>query len=187
MKIFLVYPIVLVGCLGLIVVGGKSLKAKPCWCWSRDQYMVAGPKAQVERNEYVTFGSYGSEPDWNNPDRILPLDYSQEQGKRVFYQQCVWCHADATPAGPSNRSNVTPEPPLLNDGAALNGESDALLKKIIERGGSGVGKSAMMPPYGSTLSQEEISDLIAFMRVIAIPEYHQRPGKSNSGGRSKPS
>jgi hypothetical protein len=32
----------------------------------------------------------------------------------------VWCHADSTPAGPSNRSNVTPNPALFNDGSLLS-------------------------------------------------------------------
>src|ERR1700676_3191897 len=91
--------------------------------------------------------AYDSEPDWNDPQRVIPLNYQQAQGKRIFYEQCVWCHADSTPAGPSNRSNLTPVPPLLNDGAALNAESDQNLQNIITLGGSAVGKSAMMPPY----------------------------------------
>ena len=63
--------------------------------------------------------AYGAEQDWNDPQRMIPLDYQQEQGRRIFYDRCVWCHADATPAGPSNRSNVTPNPALANDGTVL--------------------------------------------------------------------
>ena len=140
--------------------------------------MVAGPKPEVEKNEYLSYGSYGSETDWNDPTRVLPLDYRQDRGKQVFYQQCVWCHADTTPAGPSNRSNVSPDPPLMNDGNILNKESDAALRKVIAMGGSAVGKSAMMPPYGATLSAEEIDDLIAYVRVIAVPEY--KPGEKQN-------
>ncbi len=185
MKLLLVYLSVLVASLGLVVMARKSVVGKFCWCWAGDQHMVAGPKPQVERNEYVSNGSYGTEADWNNPDRILPLDYNQDQGKRVFYQQCVWCHSDSTPAGPSNRSNVSPDPPLMNDGNILNKESDASLRRVIALGGSAVGKSAMMPPYGSTLSAEEIDDVIAYMRVIATPEYHKPSGKETIALRSK--
>src|SRR5712691_10036653 len=60
--------------------------------------------------------SYDTEADWTDAQHVIPLSYQQTQGKRIFYQHCVWCHADATPAGPSNRSNLTPVPPLLNDG-----------------------------------------------------------------------
>lgn len=126
--------------------------------------------------------AYDSEPDWNDPQRIIALNYQQAQGKRVFYQQCVWCHADATPSGPSNRSNVTPAPPLLNDGAVLNAESDDYIQNIITLGGSAMGKSAMMPPYGKTLTQDEIRALIAYARAIAVPPYQSpaRPGPKYS-------
>ena len=123
--------------------------------------------------------AYDSEPDWNDSQKIIPLNYQQAQGKRVFYQQCVWCHADATPAGPSNRSNLTPAPPLLSDGATLNSETDAYMQNIITLGGSAMGKSAMMPPYGRMLTAEEIRAVIAFTRAIAQPPY-QSPGRPGS-------
>ncbi len=179
MKLLLIYISVLAGCLGLAVFASKSFPTTPSWRWSRDQGMVVPVKPHPASNEYVSYGSYGDEADWNNSERIIPLDYNQAQGKRIFYQQCVWCHADTTPAGPSNRSNVTPAPALMNDGTVLNGESDASLKKIIALGGSAVGKSAMMPPYGTSLTEDEIKDLIAYMRVIAVPEYHPPSVKIN--------
>lgn len=115
--------------------------------------------------------AYDTEADWIDSQHVIPLSYQQAQGKRIFYQQCVWCHADATPAGPSNRSNLTPVPPLLNDGATLNAESDEFMQNIITLGGSALGKSAMMPPYGRMLSAEEIRSVIAFTRAIAQPPY----------------
>jgi mono/diheme cytochrome c family protein len=123
--------------------------------------------------------AYDSEPDWNDSTKAIPLGYEQAQGQRVFYQYCVWCHADATPAGPSNRSNLTPVPPLLDDGATLNAESQEYLENIITLGGSAMGKSAMMPPYGRTLRAEEIRSVIAFARAIAQPPY-QPPGRPGS-------
>jgi mono/diheme cytochrome c family protein len=122
---------------------------------------VAGPQRSF----------YDSEPDWNDSQRIIPLNYQEAQGKRIFYQQCVWCHADATPSGPSNRSNVAPAPPLMNDGAILNSESDVALQEIIALGGNAVGKSAMMPPYGKSLTQDEIRALIVYARAISVPPY----------------
>lgn len=120
-----------------------------------------------------------TEADWTDTQHIIPLSYQEAQGKRIFYQQCVWCHADATPAGPSNRSNLTPVPPLLNDGATLNAESDEYLQNIVTLGGSAMGKSAMMPPYGRMLSGEEIRSVIAFTRAIAQPPY-QPPARAGS-------
>jgi mono/diheme cytochrome c family protein len=126
--------------------------------------------------------TYDSELDWADSQKIIPLGYQQAQGKRVFYQYCVWCHADATPAGPSNRSNLTPVPALLNDGSVLNSQSDEYMQNIITLGGSAMGKSAMMPPYGHTLTSSEIRAVIAFTRAIAQPAYEPlgRPGSQYS-------
>lgn len=179
MRLPLIFLSVLAVVLSLAAFASKS-HTKPCWCWPPKR-AAAAPKTLLVSDEYASYGSYGSEVDWNNPQRIIPLDYTQTQGQRVYYQQCVWCHSDSTPAGPSNRSNITPAPPLLNDGTVLNGESNASLQKIVTEGGSAVGKSEMMPPYGKSLTQDEIHDLIAYIRVIAVPAYHPLPaGKHNT-------
>jgi len=115
--------------------------------------------------------AYWVVPDTNDPQHLVPLDYQQAQGARVFQANCVWCHADATPAGPSNRSNLTPTPPLLNDGATLNPLNDQSLQDIITLGGSAMGKSAMMPPWGRTLTADEVQAVIAYIRAIAQPPY----------------
>jgi mono/diheme cytochrome c family protein len=185
MKFLLIYLCVLTGSLGATLLVSENATVRPVWCWPRDWRIFAKTKHQASGNEFVPYGSYGSEVDWNNPEKVIPLDYSQAQGKRVFYQQCVWCHADSTPAGPSNRSNVTPDPPLMNDGKLLNDQSDESLRKIISVGGSAVGKSAMMPPYGLSLTPNEINDVVAYTRAIAAPEYHPPSRKISWIWRSK--
>jgi mono/diheme cytochrome c family protein len=128
------------------------------------------------------FASYDSETDWIDSQKVIPLDYQQAQGKRIFYQYCVWCHAEASPAGPSNRSNLTPAPALMNDGAVLNAQSEEYLQNIITLGGSAMGKSGMMPPYGKTLTPDDIKAVLAFTRAIAQPNYEPpaRPGSQYS-------
>jgi cytochrome c oxidase cbb3-type subunit 3 len=115
--------------------------------------------------------AYDVEQDPNDPQRVISLTYQQAQGKRVYYNTCVWCHAEATPAGPSNRSNVTPMPPLFTDGETLNPLSDEFLQNTITLGGEAMGKSTMMPPWGQTLRQDEIRSVVAYIRAIAQPPY----------------
>lgn len=170
MKVVSLYVVTVISCLGLYVLFGKTVKTEPCWCWDRGQGVTASKPPRLPSLEYVSYGSYGVEADWTNPDRLIPLNYDQAQGQRIFYQQCVWCHAETTPAGPSNRSNVTPLPPLLNDGTILNKESDASLVRIISLGGGAIGKSPMMPPHGKLLTQQEMEDVVRFMRVISVPQ-----------------
>jgi mono/diheme cytochrome c family protein len=138
-------------------------------------FLVVVPSAYRQRasaQDDALRNAYDVEPDWNDQQHLIPLNYHQARGKRLFYQYCVWCHADSTPAGPSNRSNLNPVPALMNDGAALNGQSDKSLQKIVALGGSAVGKSAMMPPFGRTLTSGEIQALIAYIRAIAQPPFH---------------
>lgn len=130
--------------------------------------------APLKRNPLLD--SYDAQQDWNDPGRLIPLDYQQAQGKRIFFEKCVWCHADSTPAGPSNRSNLSPAPALANDGTILNAMSDDYLRNIITLGGSALGKSAMMPPWGRTLTQEDVRALIAYVRAVAQPPY-QAPAR----------
>ena len=175
MKMLAIYLAVLIGSLTITGYTRKNISPESFWCWSRGQGRVVTSVTHPVGTEYVSYGSYGTELDWND-QHLIPLNYDQTQGKIIYYQQCVWCHSDSTPAGPSNRSNVTPTPPLMNDGATLNAESDAHLMQIIAQGGSAVGKSAMMPPYGRMLTQAEISDLVAYTRVIASPSYVRPTG-----------
>jgi hypothetical protein len=123
--------------------------------------------------------AYDVEQDWNDPQHTILLNYEQAQGKRVFYSTCVWCHADVTPAGPSNRSNLTPAPPLINDGGALNSLGDDFLRNIISFGGSAMGKSTMMPPWSRTLTPADIQSVIAYIRAVAQPPY-KAPARPSS-------
>jgi cytochrome c oxidase cbb3-type subunit 3 len=141
----------------LLLAGACSLFVIPIAC--RQKLAQAPPDIQLK--------AYDFEQDPNDPERRIALNYQQAQGKRVFYNNCVWCHADATPAGPSNRINLSPTPPLATDGETLNSLPDEAMQNIITLGGAAMGKSAMMPPWGQTLTQDDIRAVMAFERAIA--------------------
>lgn len=149
--------------LALIVA---SLAVSPC-C----------KKSQATPKPDPFLKAYDVEKDWNNPDHLVPLDFQEAQGKRIFYEKCVWCHADTTSAGPSNRSNLNPTPPLINDGTVFNSLSDEFLENVVTLGGAAMGKSAIMPPWGKTLSQDEIQAVVAYIRAVAQPPY-RRPSQA---------
>ena len=134
------------------------------------------PKGSMEARDPLR-NAFDSVADASDAAKLVPLTYQQAQGKRIFETYCVWCHADATPAGPSNRSNLTPMPAVISDGAALNGLSDEFMRNIITLGGSAVGKSAMMPPYGETLKEEDIRAVMAYARAVAQPPYEAVAGR----------
>ena len=118
-----------------------------------------------------SLNAYDVEQSSTDPQRLIPLNYQQAQGKRVFNNNCVWCHAEATPAGPSNRSSLTPTPPLFTDGETFNSLSDDFMRNTITLGGGAMGKSAIMPPWGQTLTADEIRAVLAYARAVAQPPY----------------
>jgi mono/diheme cytochrome c family protein len=53
----------------------------------------------------------------------------------------------------------------------MNALSNEHLFKVIKEGGPAVGKSPLMAPWGGTLSDEQIWDVVAFVRSLAQPPY----------------
>ncbi len=52
--------------------------------------------------------------------------------------------------------------------------SDGDLIAMIQHGGPALNKSALMPPYGNTLTTADVRALIAYIRAVADPQY--QPG-----------
>ena len=71
----------------------------------------------------------------------------------------------------SNYDNLEVKPHPFTEGDTLNKMTDADLTAIISHGGPALNKSALMPPYGYTLSKTEIESLIAYIRLISDPPY----------------
>jgi mono/diheme cytochrome c family protein len=90
----------------------------------------------------------------------------------VHYQAlCASCHgprgAGDGPAG----QNLDPRPARHDDGAYMNALSNEHLFKVIKEGGAAVGKSPLMAPWGGALSDDQIRDVVAFVRSLADPPY----------------
>jgi mono/diheme cytochrome c family protein len=106
----------------------------------------------------------------------IALGYQQQLGRELAEKYCARCHdPESTPERVSNYDNLETKPHAFTEGDTLNKMSDADLISIINHGGPALNKSALMPPYGYTLSKAEIQDLIAYIRLISDPPY-QGPG-----------
>ena len=51
----------------------------------------------------------------------------------------------------------------------MSERNDAYKELIVRRGGKALGRSEFMPPWGNELTDEQISDVIAFLRSIRSP------------------
>ena len=65
-----------------------------------------------------------------------------------------------------NAFNFDPHARTLSGPAFQQSKSDADLADAMWRGGSGVGLSALMPPWGHTLSDRPIGEVVLYLRTL---------------------
>lgn len=84
-------------------------------------------------------------------------------GKAKFGQICAACH------GPDGKGNGPAAQGLAIRPKDLSAtkRTDAELKKIIKEGGPSAGLSPLMPPWGGSLNDQEIANLVAYIRSLA--------------------
>ena len=96
---------------------------------------------------------------------------NQSEGKKLYLTYCSSCHGDNGKGdGPAARS-LPVKPVNHTDGAVMNQLTDKFLLEIISKGGSAVGKSAMMPGWGGQLKENQLRDVVAYVRSMADPPY----------------
>ena len=96
---------------------------------------------------------------------------NQSDGKKLYLTYCSSCHGDTGKGdGPAARS-LPVKPADHTDGAVMNQLTDKFLLEIISKGGSAVGKSAMMPGWGGQLKESQVRDIVAYVRSMAAPPY----------------
>jgi len=105
----------------------------------------------------------------------IALDYQEVLGQKLNEHYCERCHnSESTPERVSNYDNLDVKPHSFTDGDFLNKMTDDDMAAVIAHGGPAVSKSAMMPPFGYTLSKSDIQALLAYIRAVADPPFQGR-------------
>jgi len=100
----------------------------------------------------------------------IALGYQQTLGRRLADQYCDRCHnPESTVERVSNYDNLEVKPHAFTEGDTFNKISDADLVAAISHGGPALGKSALMPAWGNTLSKADIQALISYIRAVSDP------------------
>ena len=86
--------------------------------------------------------------------------YVESQGKSLFVHYCATCHGDEARGDGQNASNLTPPPPDLT--ASNSSRDAALIRRVIAEGSAAVGRSPLSPPWGRSLSGQQIDYLVAY-------------------------
>lgn len=88
-------------------------------------------------------------------------------GRNLYQQFCTSCHGvSGRGDGPVGRA-LNPRPADHTSTARMGQLSDEHVIKVIREGGASVGKSPMMAPWGGILSEQDIRDVLAYLRTLS--------------------
>jgi mono/diheme cytochrome c family protein len=123
------------------------------WAWT-GLWLAAGPAAAQ------------SEP---TPSDQAPPDVERfeggdaQRGNQLFQRYCRGCHG---PDGRGEGMTFMPHIGNLTKTDYIEFLPDSFLYTVITEGGAAAGKSGFMPSWKSTLSDQDIKDVIAFIRTL---------------------
>ncbi len=86
------------------------------------------------------------------------------KGKEKFNQICASCHGPTGHGDGPAAAALDPKPRNLSDAKYVSTISDEQIFKTVKEGGAAVGKSPLMPAWGSILSDNDIWNVIAYLR-----------------------
>jgi mono/diheme cytochrome c family protein len=91
-------------------------------------------------------------------------------GEKLYQTRCSPCHGPDGKAATPTAQALNPKPRDHTDGAYMNQLSNEHLAKVTKNGGPAAGKSPIMPAH-TDLNDQQIEDVIAFVRTLAVPPY----------------
>lgn len=87
-------------------------------------------------------------------------------GKTYYYSYCIACHGWLMHGDGPSASELNPRPRTLTRGDYMNKKTNLELFAVIKGGGEQVSLSSSMPNWGNVLQDQDIWDIIAFIRAM---------------------
>jgi len=97
---------------------------------------------------------------------LLPGVSQAESGPDNYRTYCMQCHGMHANGLGVNTRDMTVGPLEHSSATMMAKRSDSLLFKAIKEGGLSVNRSALMPPWGDTFTDDEINDLVKYLRKL---------------------
>ncbi|MBI3582178.1 MAG: cytochrome c [Nitrospinae bacterium] len=125
---------------------------------------------------------------WNNITRPrhegkTPIPGSDpDQGAHWFSFYCVHCHGWTGKGDGPTAAKLDPRPRNLTNGNYANFITNLQLFGAIKGGGEFRNLSAAMPPWGNVLQDQDIWNVVAFIRTLATPKYTLDPDDVTAAG-----
>ena len=86
------------------------------------------------------------------------------KGRDIFLRYCSGCHGED---GRGEAKTFRPNVGNLAIKQLMDELSDEYLFTVIQKGGAAVGKNAAMPAWSAQLGDDDIRDVVAFVRTLA--------------------
>jgi mono/diheme cytochrome c family protein len=91
---------------------------------------------------------------------------SPRTGKQVFETTCIACHGPDGRAGVNLDLEKIAKPPDFTDCAFASREPDRGFLAVAHNGGPARGFSPLMPPWGTTYTEDELREAVAYLRTF---------------------
>jgi mono/diheme cytochrome c family protein len=88
------------------------------------------------------------------------------KGRELYLEKCALCHGSQGEGWGWSKKVAKPPVPVPDLAKVTPGRSDKFLFDVVREGGEAVGQTRFMPPFGFQLSDQEVWDLVAYMREL---------------------
>jgi len=131
-------------------------------------------KLGANYNTWVNQWNNITRPDYGNG--ATPVKGADpDQGAHWFSFYCIHCHGWTGKGNGPTAAKLDPRPRNLTNGEYANYISNVQLFAMIKGGGIARNLSVAMPPWGNVIQDQDIWNVIAFIRTLAVPKYVADP------------
>jgi mono/diheme cytochrome c family protein len=138
--------------------------------WKEDVFLVTGtltiasPSSRTEVAGRLTISLALAVWFWSLsvPSWLL----AAEKTAILFQELCSVCHGVGGKGDGPSAQGLEPKPADFSNCQLMAKDSDEVLLKIIKGGGQSVGRSTVMPAWGDALSEQQIRELVKFIRSL---------------------
>nr|WP_315254678.1 cytochrome c [uncultured Duganella sp.] len=100
-------------------------------------------------------------------DAAKPAKADEAHAIKVYNTYCVQCHGVNRDGNGINAASMAVKPRDHTDTKAMGDTPDDTLFKAIKGGGLAVSKSVLMPKWEGVLNDDEIKELVTYLRVVS--------------------
>ncbi len=89
-----------------------------------------------------------------------------DTGQQIYQERCVLCHGAAGQGWDWNKKAMQPPMPVPNLVEVMPQRSDDYLRAVVRDGGEAVGLTLFMPAFGFNMSEQDLQDVVAYLRSL---------------------